>query len=234
MGVAIGGERLGPAPGAIQGEHLLAAQPLAQRMLAHERVELGERLGVPAAGEVRVDAVAHAGEAEVLQPRDLRLREAGARHVRERGAAPERERLAKCRGRLPRLAGGELGAPAANEPLEAGGVELARRHLERVAAAVRAQRAVAERAAQPRRHDVDGLAAVRRAVALPERVERSVDVHDRAAMDQEQGEQRERPAARHAPVVAHLDRAEDPEPGLHHARRTSRHPDFFPDRVKAI
>ena len=234
MGVAIGGERLGLAPGAIQGEHLLAAQPLAQRMLEHQCVELGERLGVPAAGELRVDAVAHAGEAEVLQPRDLRLREAGAGHVRERGAAPERQGLAERRGGLPRLAGVELGAPPAHESLEPVGVEFARRHLERVAAPVRAQHALAERAAKPRRHDVDGLAAVRRAIAFPERVERPVDVHDRAAMNEEQGEQRERPAARHAPAVAHLDRAEDPEPRLHHARRTSRHPDFFPDRVKAI
>ena len=53
--LAVGLERLGLAPGAVEREHLLAAQPLAQRMLADERLELAGDLGVAAAGEVRVD-----------------------------------------------------------------------------------------------------------------------------------------------------------------------------------
>ena len=112
---AVGLERLGLPPGAVQREHLPATQPLAQRMLPYERLELADQPGVAAAGEVRVDPIAEACQAQVLQPRDLRLREAGVGNVGERGAAPQRERLPERRRRLPRLAGGELGATVADE-----------------------------------------------------------------------------------------------------------------------
>ena len=110
--VAVGRERVGLAAGAVEREHLLAAQPLAQRMLAHERLELARDLGVPPAREVGVDAVAQAGEPQILQPRDLGLGEALVGDVRERRAAPQRERLAQRRRRLPRLAAGELARAA--------------------------------------------------------------------------------------------------------------------------
>ncbi len=121
----VGVERIGLTPAAVEGEHLLAAQPLAQRMLVHERLELAGDLRVPAAGQVGVDAVAQAGEPQVLEPRDLRRGEALAADVRQRRAAPELERLAQRRRRLPRLAARQLLAAARGELLEALGVEFA-------------------------------------------------------------------------------------------------------------
>ena len=54
--------------------------------------------------EVGVDPLLEHDRAELLEPRDLVLRERLVQEVGERGAAPERERLAK-------RALGELGAP---------------------------------------------------------------------------------------------------------------------------
>ena len=61
-------------------------------MLGDERLELADELGVASRGEVVVDALLEAGEAQLLQPRDLGLGEALVGEVGKRRAAPERER----------------------------------------------------------------------------------------------------------------------------------------------
>ena len=86
--VAVRGERVGLPPFAVQREHELPAQRLAQRVVLHQRLQLAHDLRVAAAGEVGLDALAQAPEAQVLEPGDLRLGEcssatsasAGPRH----------------------------------------------------------------------------------------------------------------------------------------------------------
>ena len=56
----VGLERLGLAAAAVQREHQLAAQVLAQRVLSHQRLELADELGVAAEREVGLDARARA------------------------------------------------------------------------------------------------------------------------------------------------------------------------------
>ena len=60
-----------------------------------ERLELGDELCVAPEREVRLDALLERDGAQLLEPRDLRLRERLVEEVGERGAAPERERLAQ-------------------------------------------------------------------------------------------------------------------------------------------
>ena len=48
----VGLERLRLAAGAVEAEHQLAPQPLPQRVLVDQRLELADELGVSAAGEV--------------------------------------------------------------------------------------------------------------------------------------------------------------------------------------
>ena len=67
----IGVERLGLTAGAVEREHQLAAQPLAQRVLGHERLELAGHLGVPAGAEILLDALLEAGEPQVVEAGDL-------------------------------------------------------------------------------------------------------------------------------------------------------------------
>ena len=50
--VLVGLERLGLATGAIQRSHQLTPQPLSQRVLAHERLELRDELSRPAHPEL--------------------------------------------------------------------------------------------------------------------------------------------------------------------------------------
>ena len=45
--LAVSLERVGPAPAAVQGEHQLAAQPLAQRVGLHERSKVGHHSATP-------------------------------------------------------------------------------------------------------------------------------------------------------------------------------------------
>ena len=118
----VGVERLGLPAGAVEREHQLPAQSLPQRMLADERLELADELGVAATLEIGVEPRLERDEPELLQPCDLGLRPALVREVGEGGAAPERERRGELRGSLGR---GELrrcGEPA----LELGAVELRR------------------------------------------------------------------------------------------------------------
>ena len=118
--LAVGAERLGLPAGAIEREHQLAAQPLAQRMLGDERVELADQLRVPARGEIGVDPLLERRPAQLLEPRDLGLRERLVGEVGERRAAPQRQRP-------PQRRGGAVGIGAlrlADELLEAREVEL--------------------------------------------------------------------------------------------------------------
>ena len=55
-------ERVCLPVGAVQGEHLLGAQPFAERMLADEHLELAENVLVAAQREVAVDPVHQCGE----------------------------------------------------------------------------------------------------------------------------------------------------------------------------
>ena len=107
-------------PAAVEREHQLTAQPLAQRVLADERLELAGDLGVPSAGEVGLDPRAEAAEAQIVEPRDLGLGEALVGDVGQRRPAPELERVPQRRRRLPRLAARELLAPAPQSAARSG------------------------------------------------------------------------------------------------------------------
>jgi hypothetical protein len=94
-----------------------------------------------------------------------------------------------------------------------------------VSAAFRDDGAVAQCATQPRRHDLDRVARVLRPRPFPQLVDDAVEVDDRAAVHQQQGEERERPSAwdaRGAASHVDLDRPEDPELALHLASEPSR------------
>jgi hypothetical protein len=74
-GVLIDGKRLGLPPRAIEREHQLPAQALAQGMRGDQRLELADQLGMAPPGQVGLDALLDRGHAQLLQPSDLALRE---------------------------------------------------------------------------------------------------------------------------------------------------------------
>ena len=121
-------ERLGLASGAVQGEHQLAAQALAQGMRRNELLELRDDLAVPAEREPRVHVILGGGDALLLEAADRLLRERLVADVRQCRSAPQPERLGEVVGRLLGPARGELGASAGDQLLETRHVELAGRH----------------------------------------------------------------------------------------------------------
>ena len=99
--VAVGLERRRLAAGAVQGEHQLSPQALAERLRGDDRLQLGDELAVAAEREVGVDPVLERGEPQLREAGGLGRRERLLRELGERRAAPERERLAECRPRRP-------------------------------------------------------------------------------------------------------------------------------------
>ena len=100
-------ERVGVPAGAVEREHLLPAQPLAQRVLGDERLQLPRDVGVAAEREVGLDALLQRQDPQLLEAPDLRLREGLVAEVGEHRSAPQREHLAQQRRRLVRAAGAE-------------------------------------------------------------------------------------------------------------------------------
>ena len=89
VGLAVGLQRLGLAPGAIEGEHALGVEALAQGLLRDQRLELGEHLVVAPGGELGVDRQLQRLQMKFLEP-------AGSRPAR---MAPRRRRRAGRRAR---------------------------------------------------------------------------------------------------------------------------------------
>jgi hypothetical protein len=94
-GLAIGLQRLGLAAGPVEREHPLRVQALAQRVLHQQRVDLGDDPVVAPGGELGVDGELGGGQPQLLEAPDLGARERLVRHVDQRLAAEQRERLAR-------------------------------------------------------------------------------------------------------------------------------------------
>ena len=106
-------EGLRLAAAAVQRQHQLATQTLAQRMLCHERLELADQLGVPSAGEVGVDAVLEQCQSQLLEPADLPLRERLEGESASGRPAPELQRRPQLLGGAPAVFGGQASRPCA-------------------------------------------------------------------------------------------------------------------------
>ena len=62
--------------GAGEGDHQLFVQPPSERVIVHQRLELGNARDVAAQTEIGLDAGLERRPPHILQPRDLSLREA--------------------------------------------------------------------------------------------------------------------------------------------------------------
>ena len=95
--VLVGGERVGLPARAVQRQDQQLAQALAQRMLAHQRLQLGHDLGVTAERQVGLEPQLERDQPQLLQPRDLVARERLVLEIRQRRPPPERQRLTQRR-----------------------------------------------------------------------------------------------------------------------------------------
>ena len=68
---AVGVQRVGLPPGAIEGEHALSVEALAQRLLRDQFLETGDHLVVASGGELGVDRELDRPQVKLLEPADL-------------------------------------------------------------------------------------------------------------------------------------------------------------------
>ena len=121
-GGAIRLQGIGLPFGAVEREHQLPAEPLAERLLCNQRLELRDEVGMAAEEEIGVDALFEGSLAQLLEPADLGLGERLVGEIGERRPAPQAEGFPEDRRRrllVPHRAGGpRLG----EQVLEASGV----------------------------------------------------------------------------------------------------------------
>ena len=193
-------ERVGLAARAVEREHPLGQQALAQGVAADEVVELREQPRPVAAGEIGVDALLHHGQAPLLEPLRLLIRERLVEDVGEGRAAPELERLAQRTAR--------------HQSLEAVEVELTRLDDEQVAGSAPQDATCAQHPAQPRHVAVERLRRAPGWMLPPQPGDQPVARHRLVRAEEQHREQCAllRPAERErGAVAARLDRAEDRE-----------------------
>ena len=156
---------------------------------------------MPVRVEVDLDPGLQCPEAELLQPRRLRLREGLERDVGERVPAPEGKRAVW-------IAVGE-------ELLEAVHVELARLDADEVAGRARHDPVGAERLPERVHVHLERTAGARWRCLAPDAVDQPVGRHGLVRVEQEERQKRARARSaerdRRAVVPGHLQRPEQPE-----------------------
>ena len=211
-GVPVRGERVGLAPAAVERQHQLRAQRLAQRMLPDQRLQLGHQLGMTAEGEVGLDALTQARQAQLLEALSLAGGEWLVAHVLQRRAPPEPERVGQQPARVGVVAARERVAPLgghALEPARVNGVGVGESQL--VALCPPRDRLLAQHAAQARD---DALERVRRMLGqrlAPQRVDRDVRRRHPDAVDEQQREQLQRAAGAAERAALGSDRFDGPK-----------------------
>ena len=186
-GVAERVERLGLAAGPIQREHELRVQPLAVRVLGDQRLQLAGHRDVLAQLELEGDALLEGRHLQLGEPGRFGRGEAAQRHVLERPAAEEGERLAPEPGGGLRIAVAAGRAGALAQRLEARQVELLGLDVDRVAGRARDDRLLGpERAAQLREMHLHGLGGGGRRIVAPQLVDEPGGGHRVVPVGQQQ------------------------------------------------
>ena len=219
--VLVCGERIRLPAVAIEREDQQLTQPLTQRVLAHERLELGHHLRMTAEREICLDAKTCRDQPELFEAGDLVPCPPLVLEVREGRSPPERERITE-RGRgLARRARGQQAATTLEQALEPLQIQRCRLHPRQVAGRPRLDHALAKRLAQLRNVDLHGLDRARRRPLAPQLVDQSRRRYDLVRAQQQQRQQRPllRGGQRNlVPVAPGRDRSEQPE--LHAANVT--------------
>ena len=168
-------ERVRLAAAAVEREHQLAPQTLAQRMLGDAGLELGDDRAVASELDGRLESPLDGLETKLLEAPDLALGEVHERELGEGRAAPEgqcllerpQRRLRIVLQRAPRLR---------SKRRESVGVDRARRDTQDIARSLGDDRSVrAEHTSQVGDIPLDGLHGGTRCRVAPERLNQRVD-----------------------------------------------------------
>ena len=96
--VGVGPQRFGPAARAVERQHELGGEALAERMLADESLQLADQLAGQATAQVGIDPQLDRLQAQLVEPEDLGLRERFVGEVLVGPTPPQAERFAEDQG----------------------------------------------------------------------------------------------------------------------------------------
>jgi hypothetical protein len=96
-GPLVGQQRIRLSARAVQGQHELGPQPLPQRLLPDQALQLGHQLTVPSQPQVSLDPILHRAQAQLGQPVGLGRRDVAVSELLERLAPPQPKRLPQHR-----------------------------------------------------------------------------------------------------------------------------------------
>ncbi len=117
-------QRVGLRSRAVEGDHQLTPEPLLERVLGHDALELADEGSVTTGRQVGVDPVTEGTETRRGEPRRLRGHEGQGLEPRQRRAPPQIERGAQQRLGAAGLVGAVRGARPGHEAVERGDVDL--------------------------------------------------------------------------------------------------------------
>ncbi len=155
-------------------------------MLLDEPLELADELGMTARLEVRLDPAFDRGEAKLLEPGNVGLREGLEGEVREGGPPPERQGGPQLRASVLRFERARLVHGGA----ESVDVDRARRDVEAITRCARLQHLRAEQLAELRDEVLERCKGGPRRLLSPDRVEQPVDGDDPVRFEEEYGKDR--------------------------------------------
>ena len=183
-------------------------------MLRHQCLQLCDQLVVAPEREVGLDPQLDRRQPDLLQTSDRRLGEALVGEVGERGAPPQRQRLAQPLRGVGRQAAGAQTPRLVHQPFELVEIEIVGLDPDQVARRPRGQHVLRKRLAKSRYMHVKRLVGALRRVLAPELVDQPVGGDDVVGMEQKHREKRARLGTAEgdlAAFVPHLERAQDPE-----------------------
>jgi hypothetical protein len=198
-------QRVGLPARAVEREHQLAAQALAERIRRHQLLQLRYDLGVSAELELRLDALLQRAEPQLLEALGLGAREVLVAKVGKRLAAEERERAPQKLGPRVRV---RLPPGLRHQRVETAEVAVLRPQAKRVSRWARLDRLRSEQLPERRHVPVQRLRHRLRRLRPPQGLDQLVCTDHLAPAQQQQREQRPllRPGRRQvAPVFDDLE-----------------------------
>ena len=186
----VGGECVGLSLGAVEGQHELAPEALAQRFLFDEALELRDTRDMAAQRELGLDALLHANKAELVEPSRFEREDAAVVDVGERRATPQGEPGGETIRSESGGAASKCFATLGEKSFEAGYVEPVCLDLEDVPRGARDEPVRAERGAQARDvHTERSFGAGRRRLT-PQLVDQPIGRNRAPVFEEEQCEER--------------------------------------------
>ena len=180
-------QRVGLPAAAIQRQHQLTAQPLPEHVLGDHRLQLRHQLEMAAARQIGVDPILQRRQPQLLQTRDLALRQRLALQIGQRLPPPQRQRITQTGRAI-------TGIPARTRPLhqrlKPRHIDLIRRRPQQIPRRPRPDPLSPQQLAQRRHMPMQRVLRTTRRILTPQRLDQLRARHHLTTTQHQQRQQR--------------------------------------------